>query len=95
MLIVITKSNGIEWIMERKLSDANDWDATVRSIAAGEWTDISMVYSTGEGFDALPSMAKQVADIWAERDEPLADWQKDFLQDNGVTGKRRALQAAE
>ena len=81
MLIVITKSNGIEWIRERKLSDSG-WEETVKAIAAGEWTDIHEVRRFYTGDVVTHLIAEEVARIWHENDEPLANWQKDFLSDN-------------
>lgn len=88
MLIVITGHADNQWIRERRLSDSG-WNETVKAVASGEWTDITSIYWASTGLDATDLIASEVAAIWAERDEPLADWQKDFLQANGVTWKRR------
>lgn len=92
MLVIICKSNGVEYLPERNLSRTT-WEATVEDIASGEWTTVEQVIHTATGNDITGLVAEEVARIWNERDEPLADWQKDFLQANGI-GKR-VLQAAE
>jgi len=81
MYIVITGSGSNQHIAPRKLSDAN-WDETVLDIARGEWTDISSVIQASTGFDVLSSMASQVMTIWADREEPLTSWQRDFIEQN-------------
>lgn len=81
MLVIITKSNGIEWIRERKLSESG-WDETVKSIAAGEWTDIHEVYRLFTGERVTSLIAEEVARLWDKNDEPLDDWQKVFLNAN-------------
>jgi|SRR6185369_3068050 len=93
VLVVITKHNGKETIRERDLCDSN-WAETVRYIANGEWTDIERVHRLYTGEDVTRLIAEECSRLWDLRDEPLADWQKDFLRDNGV-GKRRAVEAAE
>lgn len=83
MLIVTTKSDGIEWIRERKLSDSG-WDETVKAIASGEWTDIHEVRRLATGEIVTRLIAEEVARFWHENDEPLDDWQKVFLNANLV-----------
>lgn len=96
MLIVICGTKGNEYIPERKLSEC-DWDHTVLSIASGEWTDICEVQDTSTNSDVLPRMAREVMTIWADREEPLTDWQRQFIELNvSVSAANRfALQAAE
>lgn len=81
MLAVITKSDGIEWIRERKLSDSG-WDETVKAIASGEWTDIHEVRRLATGEVVTRLIAEEVAVIWHEDGERLEDWQQSFLDDN-------------
>ncbi len=79
MLIIIAGTGPDQYIPERKLSDC-DWNETVLDIARGEWKDVSSVIQTSTGADVLPSMARQVMTIWADREEPLTNWQRDFLE---------------
>lgn len=94
MLIVATKSDGTEWVRERKFSDSS-WERTVKAVAAGEWTDLSQIrrFDTGEIVTHL--IAEEVARIWADRDEPLKNWQMDFLKAGGVIRVRKFAEAAE
>ena len=97
MLIVICGEQGSEYLPQRRLVDAESWDVTVSDIAAGEFEDISSVQHTGmPDRDVLPLIAHEVMDIWAERGEPLTDWQKKFVEFNvSVRVANRFLQAAE
>lgn len=99
MLIVITGQSDNRWIMERKESDS-DWDNTVKSVAAGEWTDISSIIQTSTGVDVLPLIVGAAMDIWAESGEPLDEWQLELIDAAGGVRRIRqfavpALQAAE
>lgn len=81
MLIIICGETGSEYLPERRLVDAESWDVTVSDIAAGQFEDISSVQHTGmPGRDVLPIIAREVMTIWAEREEPLTDWQRDFVE---------------
>lgn len=81
MLIVICGTGPDQYLPER-LRCHTGWDETVLQIASGEWTDISEVQDTSTNSDVLPQMAKQVMTIWAGREEPLTDWQRDFIEQN-------------
>lgn len=59
-IIITTDKQGNDWIMERKLSDAESWDETVSDIKRGEWRDISKVIRTSDGQDVLPLMQKWI-----------------------------------
>jgi hypothetical protein len=96
MLIVICKDKtGYEWLPERRRIDTS-WDATVSDIARGEFKDVSQVIHASMGKDVLDIIAREVMDIWADREEPLSDWQREFVQLNvSVQAANRFLQAAE
>lgn len=81
MLIIITGNRGDEWVMERRLSRMG-WDETVEDIAAGNWKNVSSVLQTSTGFDVLPQIARCVMNRWAERDEGLSGWERDFVEAN-------------
>jgi hypothetical protein len=96
VLIVICKDKtGYEWTPERRLIDTS-WDATVGDIARGEFKDVSQVIHASMGKDVLDIIAREVMDIWADREESLSDWQREFVQLNvSVQAANRFLQAAE
>jgi hypothetical protein len=96
MLIVICKSkDGHEYLPQRRRIDTS-WDATVSDIASGQFPDVSQVIHASMGKDVLDIIAREVMDIWADRHEPLSDWQREFVQLNvSVQAANRFLQAAE
>lgn len=93
MLIIITGPTDKQFIRERAVARAG-WDETVEDIASGEWTDISSIQHVAIGRDVTDIIAAEVAAIWHERGEKLAEWQEDFLKDH-LTTRVRKLQAAE
>jgi hypothetical protein len=83
MLIVICGEQGSEYLPERRLLDTS-WDATVADIASGQYEDVSSIIHTGmpgRG-DILNIIAREVMTIWADRGEPLTDWQRKFVEYN-------------
>ena len=94
MFIVITGTKGNEHIEQRRVLDAESWDATVQQIAEGQWTDISQVLRGNA--DVLPLMAREVQDIWADRGDGLKDWERDFIEQNvSIQAANKFAQAAE
>ena len=81
MLIVIIQHPAGDYIPERDVSRCN-WDDTVQDIAEGQFdlTRIKEVICTATGVDVLPTLAKQVQDIWADRGEGITDAERDFLE---------------
>lgn len=81
MLIVICGEYESEYIAERNLCDTG-WDATVQDIANGQFEDVSSVIHASMGVDVLDILAREVMTIWANRGEPLTDWQRKFIEFN-------------
>lgn len=83
MLIVICGERGSEYLPERRLIDTS-WEATVGDIASGQFEDVSSIIHTGMPgrADVLEILAREVMTIWADRGEPLTDWQRKFIEEN-------------
>lgn len=95
MLIVICAHPAGEYLPERDLKDCG-WDETVKDIAEDQFGPVTQVIQASTGADVLPQIAKQIADIWAERGDPLSGWQRDFIELNlGVSVANKFMQAAE
>lgn len=60
MFLVICNDKNGEVIVERSLSAAESWDETVRSLASGEWSDVSRVIRVCDGQDVLQLMRKWI-----------------------------------
>ena len=48
-LVICNDKRDGEVIMQRKLSDAESWDETIRDLARGEWKDVSRVIRACDG----------------------------------------------
>lgn len=59
-LVICNDKRDGEVIMQRKLSDAESWDETVRDLARGEWKDVSRVIRACDGKDVLPLMREWI-----------------------------------
>jgi len=83
LYLVICSDKGEVYVPERKLSDMTI-SATLRDIAAGEWTNLAsvIVFNPVEHIasDVTREFATSVVDIWANSGEPLTDWQRDFVE---------------
>jgi hypothetical protein len=80
-LVICNDKRDGEVIMQRKLSDAESWDETVRDLARGEWKDVSRVIRACDGKDVLPLMRE-----WIDYKMPEEDLHED---DFGVIGLDR------
>lgn len=81
--IVTTGHSGGAYLPERNVADL-DRATTVNDIADRQYDDVLQVLECDlvERLcsDATISIAWEVSEIWADRGEPLSDWQEDFLE---------------
>ncbi len=99
LYMVICSDKGEHYVAERELSEM-DSGTTLKDIAAGEWTNLVsvIVFNPVEHIcsDVTREFANAVMGLWADRDEPLTDWQKDFIQQHiSIQAANSFLQAAE
>ena len=83
LFLVICSDKGQLYVAERELSEM-DSKTTLKDIAAGEWTNLAsvIVFNPAEHIctDVTREFATAVMDLWAKNDEPLTDWQRDFVE---------------
>lgn len=83
LYLVICSDKGAEYVAEREMSEM-DSGTTLRDIAAGEWTNLSrvLVINPVEHIcsDVTEEFTRSVMNLWANNDEPLTDWQRDFIE---------------
>ncbi len=83
LFLVVCSHKGQAYVAERDLSDM-DSGTTLKQIAAGEWTNLVsvIVFNPAEHIctDVTEEFARAVQNLWANSDEPLTDWQRDFIE---------------
>lgn len=96
MLIVICGKPGSEYLPERNLSRTG-WDETVEDVAQGQFSEISSIIHADLGRDVTDIVAREVANIWADRGEGISSSEREFLEYTiGIqaANKFRAMEAA-
>lgn len=99
-LILECDRAGSIWIAEREWQDM-DRKTTIQDIAEGQFSDLVSVLEfnaiEGTAHDVTEDMAREVMTVWADRGEPLADTEREFLEFHlGIsTANQFRLEAAE
>lgn len=83
LFLIICSDKGEHYVAERELCEMDSLN-TLKSIAAGEWTDLAsvIVFNPVEHIctDVTREFAVQAMSLWANSGEPLTDWQRDFVE---------------
>lgn len=96
--IVIEGHLGGSYLPERNVSEL-DRKTTVKDIAEAQWDDVLQVIECSPAehacLDVTKDIALDVSEVWADRGEPLADWQLDFIERHlGIETARHFRRAA-
>ena len=92
--IVIDQYDGEDYVIDRPVADCTR-ASIVADIASGEIRDMTRVIEVGSGRDVTEDFARAVMQTWAEADEPLTDYQRDFVEQHiGIAAANAFRRAA-
>ena len=81
-MVTVASKDG-DYVAQRPLSDL-DRKTTIQDIASGEIEDLVQVLECNPAEricnDVTSDIAREVMEVWADKGEPLADWQYVFVE---------------